>query len=330
MSLPAWLAGAWDALVGALDGGRVHQALLLAGPAGVGKRMLADAFIAAALCEQRSAGAAACGTCRACVLLANGTHPDSLKITLEPRDDGKLRSELTIDQIRNLGQRLSLSSQFGGFQIARIDPADAMNANAANALLKTLEEPAANTVLVLVCDRPERLPATIRSRCQKFVLREPQRDEALAWLRAQGVDADLARAALDASLGNPGRAREFAADDSLDLLADCANDLGALVGGRATPGEVAERWQADRPQRRLWFASVWARDEARQLAQGRKGRCGLTDAREIPKLGAWFDQANRARQLLDTPLRPELVLLSVLAAWSAPVSGRIDNPVRRT
>src|SRR5690606_12962284 len=140
MSLPAWLAGAWDALVGALDGGRVHHALLLAGPAGVGKRMLADAFIAAALCEQRSAGAVACGACRACVLLANGTHPDSLKITLEPRDDGKLRSELTIDQIRNLGQRLSLSSQFGGFQIARIDPADAMNANAANALLKTLEE----------------------------------------------------------------------------------------------------------------------------------------------------------------------------------------------
>lgn len=329
MNLAAWLTDAWDALVGALDGGRVHHALLLAGPAGVGKRTLADAFVAAALCERRAAGEFACGACRACVLLANGTHPDSLRITFEPRDDGKLRSELTIDQIRNLGQRLSLSSQFGGFQIARIDPADAMNANAANALLKTLEEPATNTVLVLICDRPERLPATIRSRCQKFVLREPSRDEALAWLGAQGLDATLARDALEASLGNPGRALEFAQDDSLDLLADCANDLGALAGGRATPGEVAERWNADRPQRRLWFASVWARDEARQLAQGGQGRSGLTDAREIPKLGAWFDQANRARQLLDTPLRPELVLLSVLASWPASTSSRIDNPIRR-
>lgn len=315
MSLPPWLAESWRTLAATLQEGRLHHALLFAGPAGLAKRALADALVAAALCGQRGADGHACGTCRSCRLLAAGSHPDRVRVTFELRDDGKPRSELTVDQIRALSQRLALSTQFGGLQLALIDPADRLNANAANALLKTLEEPAAATVMLLLADDPSRLPATIRSRCQRVGIRAPARTEAMAWLRAQGVDEDRAAAALVASLGNPGLAREWSSDDRLALRQACIDDLLALTRGRQPAIEVADRWNADRPADRLWFAAALAREEAGRLACGGHGALGLTAREEIPKLAAWFRRANRARGLLATPVRAELVLLDLMRTW---------------
>ncbi|MBO9662719.1 DNA polymerase III subunit delta' [Dokdonella sp.] len=315
MSLQPWLGDSWRVLAGALAAQRLHHGLLIVAPAGYGKRALAEAFAAAALCTQRDAEGRACGRCRGCQLLAAGSHPDFVRVALELRDDGKTRTEITVDQIRALSQRLAMSSQFGGLQIALIDPADRLNAAAANALLKTLEEPTPATVIVLVADEAARLPATIRSRCQRIDVRPPSREEALAWLHAQRVDAGRAQAALEASLGNPGLALEWLADATLDLREGCAEDLAALARGRRTAYEIAERWTADRPELRLWFAAALARDEANRLARGETGAFGLTARGEIPKLAAWFGRANRARGLLATPLRPELVLLDLLRTW---------------
>ncbi len=328
MRLAPWLIPAFQALTRGLAQDRVHHGLLVAGAAGIGKRSLAEAFVNTALCNARQADGSACGTCKACLLLAAGSHPDRVHITLETRDNGSLRSEIRVEQIRTLAERLSLSSQFGGLQLAQIDPADAMNVHAANALLKTLEEPASDTVLVLIADRPDRLPATIRSRCQQILLREPARSDALAWLVASGLDTQTAAAALDASLGNPGLAQEFANDASLGLRGDCANDLAALAAGHARASEIADRWLADQPDRRLWHAAIWARDCARQLACD-SGRDGLTNAREIPKLAAWFEQANGARRLLGTQLRPELVLLTLLRTWPTGIGGRSSTGTTR-
>jgi DNA polymerase-3 subunit delta' len=319
-----WLADAWRMLAGAPAAQRLHHGLLIAGPSGLGKRALADAFAAAALCTQRLPDGSACGACRGCTLRTAGSHPDLVRIALETRDDGKLRSEITVDQIRALSQRLAMASQFGGLQLALIDPADRLNAAAANALLKTLEEPTPATVIVLVADEPARLPATIRSRCQRVEVRSPSREEALAWLRGQRVDASSAAAALDASLGNPGLALEWSRDATLDLRRECAEDLASLAQGRRSASEVAERWVADRPELRLWFAAAFAREEAERLARGETGAFGLTTRGEIPKLAAWFGRANRARGLLATPLRPELVLLELLRDWPR----RKTNPGR--
>lgn len=319
-ALPQWLDDPWRTLSRALGENRLHHALLLAGAKGYGKRALADALAAAALCTARRDDGFACGACRSCTLVAAGSHPDLVRVGFELRDDGKLRSELTVDQMRNLCQRLSLSSQFGGLQIAIVDPADAMNASAANALLKTLEEPASNTVIVLVADDPSRLPATIRSRCQRIDLRAPGIAEGLGWLRTQGIGEADAAALLEASLGNPGRAAEWVADGTLALREECATDLAALSGGRAGASRVAERWSADRADVRLWFAAVLAREEAARLARGERGAFGLTDRGEIPKLVEWFGRANRARGLLATPLRADLVLVDLLCDW--PTAGR--------
>lgn len=315
MSVQPWLAESWHTLAGALAAKRLHHGLLFAAPSGFGKRTLANALANAALCSQRDADGHACGVCARCLLIAAGSHPDLVRITFELRDDGKMRTEITVDQIRMLSQRLALSSQFGGAQIAIIDPADRLNASAANALLKTLEEPTPATILILIADDASRLPATIRSRCQRMDLRAPTRTEALSWLSAQHVDAKRAEESLDASLGNPGLALIWSADETLTTRSACADDLAALGSGRRAPSEVAERWAADQPETRLWFAAVLARDEARGLACGRTGVLGLTAREEIPKLAAWFGRANHARGLLATPLRADLVLLDLLRAW---------------
>lgn len=317
-ALAPWLADAWQSLAARLQRGRLPHALLIAGAGGLGKRALADALASAALCESRGADGHACGYCRACKLLAAGSHPDRIAVSFELRDDGKLRTEITVDQIRALSQRLALSSQFGGLQLVVVVPADAMNASAANALLKTLEEPSASSVIILVSDRPARLPATIRSRCQRISVNVPALASAREWLLGQGVAGNKVDAALAATLGNPGRALAASIDDTLALRAECVRDLAGLRAGRSNALTVAEAWAADRPADRLWQAAVLVRDEAQNLAKGIGGELGLTAAAEIPKLATWFAAANRARELLNTPLRGELVMLDLLHAWQMP------------
>ena len=321
MNLPGWLLPSWNPLAASLAQGRLHHALLIAGPSGLGKVGFAQALIATALCERRRDDLSACESCRSCRLLAAGSHPDRIHVTFLPRpkpNEDKLRTDVIVDQIRDLSQRLSLSSQFGGLQLALIEPAEAMTESAANALLKTLEEPTAASVIVLVCNDVSRLPATIRSRCQRIDIAVPAREQALQWMLAQGLDATQSAAALDIVQGNPGAAKQLIAEGGLDLRDQCERDLGALANRNIGALTIADSWAADRAQQRVWLASILARDEARRLGCGERGRFGLTGASEIQKLAAWFGHANRVRRLLDTPqLRSDLLLLNLLRDWPA-------------
>ena len=321
MNLAPWLLETWQSLSERLAQGRLAHALLLSGPAGLGKRGLANALAAAAFCQNRRADGFACTECRACLLLAAGTHPDRMHLSFEMRDDGKTpRTEIVIEQIRVLSERLSLSSQFGGMQIVIIDPADRMNPSAANALLKTLEEPSGSTVMILVSDQPARLSATIRSRCQRVQINPPKHAQALAWMLEQGISATDAELALVAMLDNPGRALEALGDGSLTLRSECARDLLALRSHRGNALGIAEAWAADRPAERLWHAAVLVRDDVVQLARGKRSTLGLTGPHEIPKLAGWFAAANRSRELLATQVRGELVVLDLLHTWQTPRS----------
>ena len=318
MSVREWLLPAWNRLAESLANGRPHHAMLIAGPAGLGKRELAEALIASALCNQRRDDFRACGSCKSCLLLAAGSHPDRILISLEARpkpNENKLRTELVVDQVRTLSQRLSLSSQFGGLQLALIDPAETLNENAANALLKTLEEPTAASVMILVCNDPSRLPATIRSRCQRTDIAIPAREPALEWLRGKGLDATRAATALDTVQGNPGAAWQLIEDGGLDLREQCQRDMVDLTSGRASALAIADSWAADRPEQRLWLAAILARDEAQRIGIGEAGRYGLTRSTEIQKLAVWFAHANRVRRLLDTPVRSDLLLLDLMRDW---------------
>ena len=181
---------------------RLPHALLFTGTAGIGKRLFAQAVAQGLLCERPSSALHACGICEACHWMTSEAHPDyrviqpELAEAIEEDEPVKRKKpEISIAQIRALGDFINISAHRGGLKIVVIQPAEAMNLNAANALLKSLEEPPADTRFLLVADRPAMLPATIRSRCQQLALTPPTQNEAMHWLATQGIkDAQLALA----------------------------------------------------------------------------------------------------------------------------------------
>lgn len=310
MSVMPWHEEHWSRLQARRARDAMPHALLLCGPAGLGKREFMHRFAQGLLC-QKSKDGEPCGECRSCLLFEAGTHPDYAVLSFGLRKDGVQRSEIVVDQIRELSARLAMASQFGGWQIVCIDPADAMNAAAANALLKTLEEPSPQTLLLLVADAPWRLPQTIRSRCQRIEFHLPTRETALAWLRQTGVKD--AEAALDAAGGNPGMAHAWAEEGALARRQEVRKDLGALAAGRGEAMEVARRWLDNEPEQRLWFAAQAAADEMKARATRSAGP--LASQLDDESLDRWYMFANRTRESLRGPLRGDLLLLELLAGW---------------
>jgi DNA polymerase-3 subunit delta' len=306
--LPSWCAAAWDLLASRAAQGTLPHALLLCGPAGLGKRALVEAFVRARLCESPRDGRA-CGACRACKLLAAGSHPDRLRVTLEPNPKtGVMRKEIVVDQVRALSARLALASQFGGWQVAVIDPADAMNQAAQNALLKTLEEPSDASLIVLIADQPWRLSATIRSRCQRVDFEVPAQVDALAWLATRGVDS--ADAVLAAAGGNPGQAWLLAEQGGMQRRQDVARDLLALAAGRAFARVVGKTWADDEPAQRLEQAVRLLEGALRARAMGQHAR--FDPGWDAPTLAAHAAGADRLRARLNGPLRSDLALFEWL------------------
>jgi DNA polymerase-3 subunit delta' len=260
------------------------------------------------LCETPQHGRA-CGSCRTCKLLAAGTHPDRMRVKLEPNPKtGVMRREIVVDQVRELSARLAMSSQLGGWQIAVIDPADAMNVAAQNALLKTLEEPTEASLIVLVADQPWRLSATIRSRCQRIDIAVPPPSEALAWLEARGVGS--ADAVLAAAGGNPGQAWLLAEQGGMQRRQDVARDLLALAAGRGDARAVGKAWADDEPQQRLEQAARLLEGALRARAHGERARFdpGWHGEALVERIA----EANRLRMLLNGPLRGDLALFEWL------------------
>jgi DNA polymerase-3 subunit delta' len=249
-------------------------------------------------------------------------HPDFLQISYGINDKARPprpRTEIVIDQMRRLSEQMALTAQYGDAKIAIIEPADAINHAGANALLKTLEEPVPGRYLWLVSANPARLSATIRSRCQKLEFRLPARDEALAWLLQQGHAESAAAEALDAARGHPGLADEWLQGDGLAVRRQVAGDLEKLAAGDIAVVETAQRWVADSDvDLRLRFAADLALSAAAD---------GLTDPVRTRSLAAWFDRANRARELLRSTVRADLVVVELLMAWRA---GEARRATRRT
>ncbi len=217
-------AGTWGRLLELR--GRVPHALLLHGAEGVGKLALAERFAQALLCEHVSPPGEPCGRCDACRWFAAANHPDVRYVEPEaiahPRggteESGQRQGkpsrpsrEIKVDQIRALADFVHLGSHRGGVRIAILHPAEQMNPAAANALLKSLEEPPAGAIFLLVSHRPGRLPATVRSRCVAIPVPLPDAAAAHAWLERQGIES--ARRWLAFAGGAPRKALDWATSE---------------------------------------------------------------------------------------------------------------------
>ncbi len=185
-----WLAPHWQKLSLRKHNNQLPHALLITGINGVGKSAFATYAAKSFLCEV--GGHQFCGNCHSCKLFAAGTHPDYL-----PTRPAEGKQIIGIDSIRKLIDELALTPQCGQRKIALIEPAEAMNIQAANCLLKTLEEPAAADTLLLVTSTPGLIPVTIRSRCQMVKLTVSDSTKVIEWLNSQGIENPANYLALD-------------------------------------------------------------------------------------------------------------------------------------
>jgi DNA polymerase-3 subunit delta' len=255
---------------------RFPHALLLTGPAGVGKRRLLEALAHSLLCHGTLAGGWACGQCPDCRLLAAGTHPDLARVG--PDEEGK-SGEIKVDAIRALAGAESLTAHRGGWKLILIDPAHRLNTSAANALLKTLEEPAPSTLLCLVSEQPSRLPATIRSRCQVLRLAVPPEVEALAWLAPRTAGFDAATL-LHLAHGAPLRALELANPERLALRDRLIRGFVEVAQGKRDPLGEAVAWNQAEPALLLDWLGGWVSDLLRLIPEllGSPGQPRLINA----------------------------------------------------
>jgi DNA polymerase-3 subunit delta' len=321
-----WLEPHWQRLAACLQQGRFPHALLVTGLPGTGKRDFADFLSKALLCEAREAGRRPCGHCDGCQFAAAGTHPDFFNVTFAVDEKtGKLSSVIKIDQIRTLSESLALSRHGGAHKVAILQPADALNINAANSLLKTLEEPADNTVLILVSAQPGRLPATVRSRCQQLRVEAPAERDGLQWLQ-QRYDGPQPEVFLRLAHGAPLRALELARDNALEERRERFEALLGLREGRADVVALAQAWAKDEDLKGLHWLRGWLMDLLRVRLTGEAGMIHSIDLAErlVPlaqRLDSrvMFEQLDRLNRLLrqdNTSLNRQLMTEDVLLAWA--------------
>jgi DNA polymerase-3 subunit delta' len=310
-SLP-WLHEAQRRLREARVHGRLPQALLILAIPGLGAARLAAWIGALALCDS---AAAPCGVCPSCALLRSDSHPDFHPVGL--LEDAQ---QIKVDQIRELIETLSLSSYRGGYKVAVVDDAETLNANGANAFLKTLEEPSGRTLLILIATPSHRLPATIASRCQKLSLRPPAAESALAWLQEHGAKGESWDAALALAAGAPLAALEFPPEKVAALDREMRETLQRLAENAADVTILAEAWMRSDPSLRLRWLENWITRRVRaelgsvdSLQSAEPVR--LSGALLKPKIRRLFellDAARELRRLASTGLNQQLALEAFL------------------
>lgn len=236
MNVYPWQQAQWQRVAQAIAADRLSHGLLLHGPAGIGLTRFSRVLAARLLCDRPDA-APACGACKACILVDSGNHPDLVRI--EPDKPG---TQIKVEQIRDLIDFMHLKSQHGKYKLAVIEPAEAMNTSAANTLLKTLEEPPATSVLILNSHDPQRLPVTVRSRCQSIAFSLAGDSTAATWLGEQINDSGMDPEQLLQLAGAPLAALDMVEGKQIEQRQQLLDDLVHLVRSDADPVAIAGRW----------------------------------------------------------------------------------------
>lgn len=314
-----WLEFSWIRLTGYLEQQRIPQALLINGNAGLGTLELAEGYSRALLCESPDEKHSPCGVCHSCRLLNADTHPDYL--TIAPEEPGKA---IGIDAIRHLIVRLALKPQFQGQRVVLIYPADALNNAAANAFLKCLEEPTERTSIILVTEKAMKLPATIRSRCQKILIEPPELDVSRQWLRGQQIDD--AERLLRISQGAVLLAKQYAEQNLLTVHDEYFGDWISVAQGKENIVQLAEQW-TKQERVSLTIALNWIAQWITLMIcaayrpdicppEQKKALKDLLSRVDLRELYYFYDilLANIAK--LDTQLNKQLMLERLFIEWS--------------
>ena len=318
--------------------GRQPHALMIHGPAGIGKRSLAEHVAQGLLCERRTEIGHPCGECNACRWFDDGNHPDfrllvpealqtAAESDIEGVDaetsakSGKAPSkEIRIDQIRAMDSFFNVGTHRGGHRVVLLYPADALNAASANALLKTLEEPPASCVFLLVTSRIDEVLPTIRSRCAKLFAGHPEGAAATAWLADQGV-VDPEAALADAG-GAPLHALDAVADPARPFRSILVE---ALAGGKPIdPIALAEKCEKGGAANLAHWLARWVADmllcgsgvEVRYHPRHAYAIGRVTAHADVHALHAFYRRLARARRVAEHPLNGKLFAEDLLIEYA--------------
>ena len=314
----SWQQLQWQKVQQQKQAGKLPHALLLVGPQGLGKLDFARQLANSLLCQKPGENADACGLCSACKLLEVGTHPDLFVLSAEER--GKA---IKVDSIRQLSTDLTLTSQYSGYKVALVVDAHDMNINASNSLLKTLEEPASDAVLILVSSNPQKLPITVRSRCQLISFSVPEKPVALSWLLEQGIEQ--ADELLNLAHGAPLLALDL---NNEDILEHHKQLISALLGVAKNQPVVEQAAQLHKLP--LGYMLNWSYDWVQDLIK--LHQCGeraslihenkrsellqLIPRSSLQGLYDYLDQLTQTKRLQSFPLNTQLLWEDLLLSWN--------------
>lgn len=317
-----WQQSLWQQL--AIRTQHAH-AYLLQGPGGIGKRVLADNLAARLLCQQ-PLEFSACGACKSCHLLSAGTHPDLYILQPEAADKA-----IKVDQVRELVEFVVQTAHLGGRKVVVLEPAEAMNPNAANALLKSLEEPAGDTVMLMVSHQPSRLLATIRSRCVQQNCPLPSEAECLAWMQQQlpQLERQQLLDLLSLAGGSPLAAWRLFELDVVSQRAKVVEGVKKLLKQQLSASQLAESWNVvPLPLLFDWFC-VWSQALLRYQLTKDEATLGMDDMRKVLQyladkstqskvmvLQDWLSQ-QRQKVLGRANLNRALLLEALLVQWAS-------------
>lgn len=302
-----WQQPLWQSVQQARDHDHLSHALLFTGSDGCGNGAFIQTLAQGLLCLNPQQGFP-CGQCRSCQVFGSRAHPDFASITL--LDD---KQSILIEQIRELNYFMGLSRSYSPRRVVVISPAERMNTNAANSLLKSLEEPAANTHILLLTSHPATLLPTIRSRCQSMRLPVPPYAEALAWLQQQHPQHD-ANMLLKAARGRPLEALALDTTDTLATRHQWLQHLKLVAQGQGSITEISAQWEKHDKTTLLDWQLDWV------LALARPS--GLDASLDIlyqlidsKRLWSIHEQLLELKKLATHPLNPRLMVESMLMLW---------------
>lgn len=339
-SIFPWQSNAWEQLQQLRK--RLPHAFLFYGMEGVGKTLFAERFAQSLLCEAPLANGHSCNQCASCGWFAQYNHPDYRRVRPETLDDENgnaeedadgtdakktaksikpLSREIKIGQVRALADFMNISTHRQGKRVITLYPAEALNTASANALLKMLEEPPADTVFLLITNSLDRLLPTILSRCRKFAMRTPSHDEALGWLQQQGVsDADVWLAELG---GAPLAVQALAQTESREL----AEEFLSLLAKPGVDGalKTAERLQKTPPVELVICLQRWLYDlfsvklsgRIRYYPRHRKELAALAGQVETSGLLDALKAVAERRAIAEHPLSAKLFIEDMLLDYSS-------------
>ncbi|SMF30696.1 DNA polymerase-3 subunit delta' [Alteromonadaceae bacterium Bs31] len=316
-----WQKSVWQSFVGLVNNDTLPHALLISAVEGLGAEKLLAAMAEYLLCQSPMEGLA-CSSCRACQLLTAGNHPD--KFDLVPEEAGKA---IKVDQVRQVIDFVAKTSQQGGRKVVFVSPAEAMNINAANSLLKCLEEPAGDTVLLLLSHAAGQLMPTIRSRCTKLSLAAPSAKDSVEWLTEQGID-NSERLLQEAGMA-PVKVLEWWNSEHFKQREQMFQQWRELTEGRASLTALAASWGKQDLTEVLDALLAWLdaliRDKsgiAQRFgleAEAESAYIGLTQAIPLTHIYRYRDVVLRrkAQVLSRLNLNASLALEELLLDWRA-------------